>query len=126
MKALQISGEVTKWLLAVVVLVVATLALSQLTGRPWYEALFISIWVAWLSSRRPSSRQSGSHGMAVGAEPNASTAFPTFSKIGRFIRPIFPTIRKIFVGLFVAMIIAVSLWLMMTLLRWFWVHPLFK
>jgi len=50
----------------------------------------------------------------------------SFTKIGDLLRPEIPLIHKTLIATLVVMITVGALWFLITLLRWFWVHPLFR
>jgi hypothetical protein len=111
------------FLLIALVVAIGTALFARMTGRPWYDALPIWLYLAYRGARGwfPQKTQQTDE-----TEPKPPTAFPTFAKIGRGLRRIFPVIRNMFLGILVVAIMAGSIWVLITLLRWFWLHPLFR
>jgi hypothetical protein len=79
------------FLLIALVMVIGTPLFARMTGRPWYDALPIFAFLTFRAARggfRSKTRQTDE------TEPKPPHEFPTFAKMGRGLRRIFPVIRN--------------------------------
>jgi hypothetical protein len=90
-------------------------------GKTWYETLAIAAWIALLGRRHWASEDRSSE-----TKPKTLSNFPTLQKITDFFRRHWRFIRKALFAILGAAIAVGSMWLLITLIRWFWLHPLFR
>jgi hypothetical protein len=107
-------------LLALVALVVAAIYFP-FEGKTWYETLFILAWIALLLHRHRTPQ-----GASSKTKSKNLSGLPTVHKIITFLRRHRHFIRSIFSVVLGVVITAGSMWLLLTLIRWFWLHPLFR
>jgi hypothetical protein len=102
---------------------IGSIFFGPMAGRSKVETFVILVFVGFVvtrdwSAHRPSPQD------APG--PKSSTNFPTFIKVGRALHSTLPLVRNASIGLLVAAAFAVALWVLITLIRWFWFHPLLR
>ena len=110
-------------LIIVVVLGIGTFYFSRTNGRAWYEALFIFAWLTWLSVRhwfqQPTTSQNTAPEPRVQPERSANSGM-----IRRVLPNLVTMVRDTFYFVVSGSIMIGSIWLLVTLVRWFWLHPL--
>jgi hypothetical protein len=116
LKRIPVAQTLPIFLLIVVVLVLGSLYFSSLNGRHWYEGLAVA---AYLTLRQL-------FGRGTTSETKTKDSHHTLGKIKRVLPYFLRVARSMFLLVLVVGVLAVSIWLLVTLLHWFWLHPLFR
>ena len=103
--------------LILVVFTVGSFVFARTTGRSWYDTLPILVYITWRSARNWFQQPTTPR-----ANPNEISS----RKIDRVLPRLLRVLRNTSLALLVIGGMGGSIWLLITLLRWFWLHPLFR
>ena len=126
LKQLPIVRTLLIILLSIAVVAGFAYAFSRVNGKPWPAALPIALYLLLRQFWNSSSQTATPQGIPSETKSKNASAYPAVDKIVRFLRRHDHFIRKVF-SVVLGLAAAVgSMWLLISLIRWFWLHPLFR